>query len=391
VTLSGLKELESRYMMPTYARSPVEFVRGEGARLWDAEGREYLDFFAGLSVHNAGHCHPAIVAAISEQAGRLTGVSNLYYTAPAMRLAQRLAESSLGGKVFLCNSGLEANECAIKLARKRAHRRGISQPEIVVLDGAFHGRSVGTLAATPRLARENLFGPLPRGFVAVPRDDPDALRSAVGERTAAVMIEPVQGEAGVFPIGEDVLGTARAACDEAGALLVFDEIQTGMGRTGSLWAFQQLPVRPDVMTAAKALGGGLPVGACVADPEVGDVFEPGDHGSTFAGAPIPAAASLAAIDLVDDPALLRRTRELGARFMSLLAEVDGVESVRGRGLMVGVSLAEGKDAAAAARRALDPGLVINVPGPGMLRFLPPLVIGEDDVDTAMNVIRDALR
>jgi acetylornithine/N-succinyldiaminopimelate aminotransferase len=391
VTLSGLRELESRYVMPTYGRSPVEFVRGEGARLWDAEGREYLDFFAGLSVHNAGHCHPAIVAAIRGQAGRLAGVSNLYYTAPAMRLAERLAESSLGGKVFLCNSGLEANECAIKLARKRAHRRGISEPEIVVLDRAFHGRSVGTLAATPRLAREDLFGPLPPGFVAVPRDDPDALGSAIGERTAAVMVEPVQGEAGVFPIREEVLATARAACDEAGALLVFDEVQTGMGRTGSLWAFQQLAVRPDVMTAAKALGGGLPVGACVADSEVGDVFEPGDHGSTFAGAPIPAAASLAAMDVIDDPALLRRTRELGARFMLLLAEVDGVESVRGRGLMVGVSLAEGLDAGAAARRALDGGLVINVPGPGMLRFLPPLVIGEDEVETAMNVIRDALR
>jgi acetylornithine/N-succinyldiaminopimelate aminotransferase len=391
VSVADLKQREKRYAMPTYARSPVEFVRGEGAWLWDAEGRRYLDFFAGLSVHNAGHCHTAIVAAITEQAGRLAGVSNLYYTEPAMLLAERLAESGLGGKVFLCNSGLEANECAIKLARKRAHERGVSDPDIVVLDGAFHGRSLGTLAATPRLAREDLFGPLPPGFVAVPRGDPRALRAAVGERTAAVMVEPIQGEAGVFPIGDDVLMAARAACDEAGALLVFDEIQTGMGRTGSLWAFQQLPVRPDVITAAKALGGGLPVGACVTDPRVGDVFEPGDHGSTFAGAPIAAVAALAAIDVLDDPTLLRRTRELGARFMSLLAELEGVADVRGRGLMVGVSLAEGLDAGEAARRALDGGLVINVPGPGMLRFLPPLVIGEDEVETAMNVIRDAVR
>ncbi|HEX3262431.1 MAG TPA: aspartate aminotransferase family protein [Solirubrobacterales bacterium] len=390
MTVSELRELDARYAMPTYGRSPVEFVRGEGACLWDADGREYLDFFAGLAVHNAGHCHPAIVQAIADQAGRLGGVSNLYHTEPGPRLAQRLSESSLGGKVFLCNSGLEANECAIKLARKHAHRRGIEAPEVVVLDGAFHGRSLGTLAATPRLAREDLFGPLPGGFVVASRDDADDLRRAVGERTAAVMIEPIQGEAGVYPIGEEVLLAARSACDEAGALLVFDEIQTGMGRTGSLWAYEQLPVRPDVMTAAKALGGGLPVGACVTGPEVGDVFERGDHGSTFAGAPVTSAAARAAFDVIDDAALLGRVRELGARFMHELAELEGVRDVRGRGLMVGVTLADGIDAVDVARRALEAGLVINVPGSGMLRFLPPLVIDEDDVDAAMNVMRNVL-
>jgi acetylornithine/N-succinyldiaminopimelate aminotransferase len=390
VTLADLQQLESRYVMPTYAKSPVEFVRGEGARLWDAEGREYLDFFAGLSVHNAGHCHPKITEAITEQTALLAGVSNLYYTAPAMRLAERLVECSLGGKVFLCNSGLEANECALKLARKRAHRLGIDEPEVVVLDRAFHGRSIATLAATPRLAREDLFGALPAGFVAVPPDDPDALRVAVGEGTAAVLLEPVQGEAGVFPIADEVLVAAREACDEAGALLVFDEIQTGMGRTGSLWAYEQLPVRPDVMTVAKALGGGLPVGACVTAPELGDVLQVGDHGSTFAGAPIAAAAALAALEVIDDPALLRRTRELGGRFMAALGEIDAVAEVRGRGLMVGVSLTQGMDASAVARRALDSGLVINVPGPDMLRFLPPLIIGEEEVETAVRVVRDVL-
>jgi acetylornithine/N-succinyldiaminopimelate aminotransferase len=390
VTLADLQQLESRYVMPTYAKSPVEFVRGKGARLWDAEGREYLDFFAGLSVHNAGHCHPKITEAITEQTALLAGVSNLYYTAPAMRLAERLVECSLGGKVFLCNSGLEANECALKLARKRAHRLGIDEPEVVVLDRAFHGRSIATLAATPRLAREDLFGALPAGFVAVPPDDPDALRVAVGEGTAAVLLEPVQGEAGVFPIADEVLVAAREACDEAGALLVFDEIQTGMGRTGSLWAYEQLPVRPDVMTAAKALGGGLPVGACVTAPELGDVLQVGDHGSTFAGAPIAAAAALAALEVIDDPALLRRARELGGRFMAALGEIDAVAEVRGRGLMVGVSLTHGMDASAVARRALDSGLVINVPGPDMLRFLPPLVIGEEEVETAVRVVRDVL-
>jgi predicted acetylornithine/succinylornithine family transaminase len=390
VTLSELQGLEARYAMSTYARSPVEFVRGEGARLWDADGREYLDFFSGLSVHNAGNCHPRIVEAIAEQAGRLGGVSNLYYTEPGLRLAERLSKSSLGGKVFLCNSGLEANECAIKLSRKHAHRRGIDEPEIVVLDGAFHGRSLGTLAATPRLAREDLFGPLPAGFVAVARRDPDALRDAVGERTAAVMIEPIQGEAGVFPIGEEVLVAARSACEEAGALLVFDEIQTGMGRTGSLWAYEQLAVRPDVMTAAKALGGGLPVGACVADANVGDVFEVGDHGSTFAGAPVAAAAALATLHVIDDPDLLRRARELGARLSRGLRDFEGVAEVRGRGLMVGATLSDGLDAKEVAGRALEAGLVINVPGPGMLRFLPPLVIGDDDVDASLNVMQDVL-
>jgi predicted acetylornithine/succinylornithine family transaminase len=390
VTLADLQQLESRYVMPTYAKSPVEFVRGEGARLWDAEGREYLDFFAGLSVHNAGHCHPKITDAIIEQTALLAGVSNLYYTAPAMRLAERLVECSLGGKVFLCNSGLEANECALKLARKRAHRLGIDEPEVVVLDRAFHGRSIATLAATPRLAREDLFGALPAGFVAIPPDDPDALRAAVGEGTAAVLLEPIQGEAGVFPIADEVLVAAREACDDAGALLIFDEIQTGMGRTGSLWAYEQAPVRPDVMTAAKALGGGLPVGACVTAPELGDVLQVGDHGSTFAGAPIAAAAALAALEVIDDPALLRRARELGGRFMAALGEIDTVAEVRGRGLMVGVSLTEGVDASAVARRALDGGLVINVPGPDMLRFLPPIVIGEDEVETALRVMRDVL-
>ena len=390
MTLSELQQLEERYAMPTYARAPVEFVRGSGARLWDAGGKEYVDLFAGLSVHNAGHCHPRIVTAIAEQAGRLGGASNLYYTEPGMRLCERLAESSLGGKVFLCNSGAEANECAIKLARKRAHVAGIGEPEIVVLEGAFHGRTLGTLAASPRLAREDLFGPLPAGYVAVPRDEPDALRATVGERTAAVLIEPIQGEAGVFPIADEVLLAAREACDESEALLILDEIQTGMGRTGSLWAYEQLPVRPDLITAAKALGGGLPAGACITAPEFGDVFERGDHGSTFAGAPVAAAAALATLDVIGDPGLLRRARDLGARFMEALGTLGGVAEVRGRGLMIGVSLADGLDAAAVAAGALDAGVVINVPAPGMLRFLPPLVIGEEELDVATGTLHDLL-
>ncbi len=390
MSLADLRALEERYVMPTYLKAPVEFVRGEGCRLWGADGREYLDFFAGLSVHNAGHCHPRIVAAITEQAGRLGGVSNLYYSEPAMRLSERLATSSLGGKVFLANSGTEANECAIKIARKHAHARGIDAPEIVALDGGFHGRTLGALAATPRLARDDLFGPLPRGFVAVPRDDAEALRAAVGERTAAVIAEPIQGEAGVFPIADEVLVAAREAADEAGALLVLDEIQTGMGRTGSLWAHERLPVQPDVLTAAKALGGGLPVGACVTTPELGDVLEPGDHGSTFGGGMVAAAAALAAIDVIDDEALVRSVRELGDRLAGGLAGLDGVTEVRGRGLMVGLSLEDGLDASAVQARALESGLVINVPGEGMLRFLPPLVVTAQEIDRALERLEAAL-
>jgi acetylornithine/N-succinyldiaminopimelate aminotransferase len=386
VTLAELRELDERWAMPTYERAPVEFVRGEGARLWDAEGKEYLDFFAGLSVHNAGHCHPRIVNAVTEQAGRLFGVSNLYYTEPGLRLAKRLADSSLGGKVFLSNSGAEANECAIKLARKRAHGRGIADPEIVVLEGAFHGRTIATLAATPRLAREDLFGPLPAGFRAVPRDDPDALRGAIGDRTAAVLIEPVQGEAGVWPIANEVLAAARESCDRSGALLVFDEVQCGMGRTGSLWAYEQVPVRPDVLTAAKALGGGLPVGACVTKPELGEALGPGEHASTFAGAPVAAAAALAALDVIDDPSLLRGVRELGSHLAEGLRPLDGVVEVRGRGLMLGAALREGLDADRVAADALGAGLVVNVPVPGTLRLLPPLVVGRAEADRALEIL-----
>jgi acetylornithine/N-succinyldiaminopimelate aminotransferase len=391
VSVAELQTLEARYAMPTYARAPVEFVRGDGCRLWDADGNEYLDFFAGLSVHNAGHCHPRIVTAITEQAVRLAGTSNLYYSEPALRLSERLSVSSLGGKVFLCNSGAEANECAIKVARKHAHRRGIDGPQIVTLESGFHGRTLGALAATPSLAREDLFGPLPAGFLTVGRDDAEGMRAAVGPRTAAVIVEPIQGEAGVFPVPEGVLVAAREGCDEHGAILIFDEVQTGMGRTGTLWAYEQAPVRPDLLTTAKALGGGLPVGACVATAELGDVLERGDHGSTFAGAPVAAAAALAALDVLDDEALLARVRERGRQLIDGLSRLDGVRDVRGRGLMVGVSLDAGIDSRAVASRALGAGLVINVPGAGMLRLLPPLVIGPDEVDEALGRLGSAIR
>ena len=388
--LADLQALERRYLMQTYRRAPVEFVRGEGALLWDSEGREYLDFLAGISVCSVGHCHPAVVAAVREQAGRLMHVSNLYYTEPMVRLAERLSESSLGGGVFLSNSGTEATECAIKVARKHAHRRGVEEPEIVSFEGDFHGRTYGALAATPGLAGNEALGPMLPGFRSVPLNDAGALRDAVYESTAAVLIEPIQGEAGVYPVTDEALLTARRACDEAGALLVFDEIQTGVGRTGSLWAYQQTPVRPDLLTSAKALGGGLPIGACMATPEAGSVLEPGDHGSTFAGGAVASAAALAVLDLVDDPALLRRVRELGASLRESLLAVGGVEEVRGRGLMVGVGLDAGIDAAAVGADLLEHGLVVNVPEPGTLRLLPPLTVDSAQIERAIALIADSL-
>jgi acetylornithine/N-succinyldiaminopimelate aminotransferase len=390
IGLSEVRSLEDRYLMRTYRRAPVDFVRGEGALLWDADGTEYLDFLTGISVCSVGHCHPAVVDAVREQAGRLMHVSNLFYTEPMARLAQRLSESSLGGRVFLANSGTEAVECAIKVARKHAHGRGVAAPEIVSFEGDFHGRSYGALAATPGLARNEALGPMLPGFRSVPRNDVAALREAVGERTAAVLLEPIQGEAGVYPTTDEALLAAREACDEVGALLILDEIQTGLGRTGSLWAYQQTPVRPDVITSAKALGGGLPVGACITAPVAADVLEPGDHGSTFAGGPVATVAALAVLDVVDDPALLRGVRELGEAMRRELLALDGVREVRGRGLMLGVGLEEGIDAAAVVADLLDRGLVVNVPEPGTLRLLPPLVIDSAQAQRAVGLIAESL-
>jgi acetylornithine/N-succinyldiaminopimelate aminotransferase len=390
MNLTELQGLEQRYLMQTYRRAPVEFVRGEGALLWDSEGKEYLDFLAGISVCSVGHCHPAVVAAVREQAGRLMHVSNLFYTEPMVRLAERLSRSSLGGKVFFSNSGAEANECAIKLARKKAHLRGVETPEIVSFERDFHGRTYGALSATPKLAENPALKPMLPGFRAVPFDDAGALRDAVYEDTAAVMIEVIQGESGVYPLSEETLLAAREACDESGALLILDEIQTGMGRTGSLWAYQQTPVRPDLLTSAKALGGGLPIGACVVAEELGDVLEAGDHGSTFAGGAVVSAAALAVLDLIDDPSLLRGVRERGADLRDALLELEGVVEVRGRGLMLGVGLADGIDAAAVGADLLERGLIVNVPEPGTLRLLPPLTIDTTQIERAVALIADAL-
>ncbi|HMD56260.1 MAG TPA: aspartate aminotransferase family protein [Solirubrobacteraceae bacterium] len=376
MSLAELQELERSSVIGTYARNPVEFVRGEGVRLWDAEGREYLDFLCGISVTNLGHCHPRVVAAVREQVGELMHVGNLFYTEPAMRLAERLSSCSLGGKVFFCNSGAEAVEAALKLARK-ARQGG----DVVVALGAFHGRTYGALSATPQESKQAPFAPLVPGFRACALD-PDALTAAVDGQTAAVLLEPIQGESGVHVLSDELLGAARAACDAHGAALIFDEIQCGMGRTGSLWAYEQTGVRPDAITLAKALGGGLPMGALVTGERLADVLAPGDHGSTFAGGPVIARAALAALDTTADADLLGRVRERGARLAAGLARLPHVVEVRGRGLMLACEL--DVPAPELARRALlQERLVLNATGPTTLRVLPPLTITEADANEAL--------
>ena len=383
--------LEERYVMQTYKRAPVEFVLGEGVTLYDRDGEAYLDFLAGISVCNAGHCHPHVVEAVRQQATRLFHASNLFYTEAGVRLAERLAESfQPGARAFLCNSGAEANEAAIKLARK--HRRG---GEIVVLEEAFHGRTMGALSATPQRAKQEPFEPLVPGFVAVPRNDPEALTTAVGEHTAAVMIEPVQGECGVWPISEEMLRAAREACDRSGALLVFDEIQCGMGRTGTLWAFELAGVRPDVFTVAKALASGLPIGACVAGGEAAQVLSAGDHGTTFGAGPLVATAALATLDVLDDDALHARVRVLGDRMRAGLERLRGdgrLADVRARGLMIGVDLPPERagDAPRIVSDALDARIVLNATGPETVRFLPPLIVSEEHVDRVLEFMDGVL-
>ena len=373
-------------LAPTYARYPVELASGRGCVLRDADGVEYLDFLAGIGVCNTGHCHPAVVSAVQEQVARLIHVSNLFTTAPMTALAERLVARSLGpgGVVFFANSGAEANEAAIKLVRK-ARPRG----EVVVLHGAFHGRTYGALSATPQEAKQAPFAPLVPGFVPV-APTPEAIAAAVHDGTAAVLLEPVQGESGVHPLPAAALRAARDACDRVGAALVFDEVQCGMGRTGTLWAHEAVGVTPDAMTLAKGLGGGLPVGALVIGLRLAGVFTPGDHGSTFAGGPVAAAAAHAALDVLDDAALLARVRALGERLAEGLRELPGVTSVRARGLMVAFDV--GVSAPEVARRALlEERLIVNATGPGTLRLLPPLVVSEAEVDDALTRLARVLR
>lgn len=382
-------EREAAALMSNYRRQPVQFVSGQGAVLTAADGREYVDCMAGISMTNVGHSHPAVVAAIVDQASRLINTSNLYYTEPMIALAEWIRDHSLGGRVYFCNSGAEAAEAALKLARKRG---GPGRTEVVALIDGFHGRTYGALSLTGQPGKQEAFRPLVPGVVHVERDDLDALRAAVGPQTCAIFLEVIQGEIGVLPVSEAMLRLARELADEHGALLVFDEIQTGLSRTGHLFAYQGVGVEPDVMCLAKSLGAGVPIGAVVARPGVDETFQPGDHGSTFAGGPLACAAGLAACRVLAEPDLLAHVRETGGRLLdglrALVADGLGVEA-RGRGLMCAIDLPVDR-AADVVDAMLAEGYLINNTTAYTLRFLPPLVIAAEQVDGLLAALRRVL-
>jgi acetylornithine aminotransferase len=377
-------------ILPTYPERPLALVRGAGCTVWDEDGNAYLDLVAGLAVSSLGHGHPAPGAALAAQAFRLGHVSNLYWSEPAIALAERLHELAGFGRVFFCNSGAEANEAAIKLARRRGGSRGgPGKHEIVSLERAFHGRTLATLAAGGSAAKRDPFGPNAEGFLHVPPNDVEALRAAVGPQTAAVMLEPVQGEGGVWPLTPAYLAEARALCDRHDALLILDEVQTGIGRLGAWFGFQALGVRPDAVCLAKGLGAGLPVGALLAD-EVGDGFQRGDHASTFGGSPPIAAAALAVLDAIEREQLVENARTMGEQLASLAGGIDGVAGVRGLGLLRAVELADAPaaDVAAALRGR---GVLVNPITPTALRLCPPLVLSRGEVEAFCTALGAVLR
>jgi predicted acetylornithine/succinylornithine family transaminase len=392
-TFDDVVALDAEHVMQTYGRLPVAFVRGEGTRLYDTEGREYLDFLSGLAVTSLGHAHPEVAAAIAEQAGTLVHVSNLYYNAVQPQVAATLDRLlGGGGRVFFGNSGAEANECAIKLARRHGQLHG--GPEryhVLSAYSSFHGRTLTTLAATGQPQKQETFQPLPSGFRHVPFADVDALASAMDERVCAVLLEPVQGEGGVQPSPPGYLETVRRLCDEREALLLVDEVQTGLGRTGRWFGFQHAAgVAPDVVTMAKALGNGMPIGACWARADVAASFRPGDHASTFGGQPLAAraaSATLAVMEREDAPA---RAERAGEQLTKALLTIPGIADVRGLGLLLAAQL-ESDTAGDVATQCLEAGLIVNAVTPGALRFAPSLLVTDEEIDAAVAILEGVLR
>jgi len=383
---AGIMALDNQYVMHTYARLPVVFVRGEGCFVYDTEGKEYLDLVAGIAVNGLGHCPPKVVEAICDQAKTLMHTSNLYYTLPQPQLAKLLVEISGMSKAFFCNSGAEANEAAIKLARKAAKvNHSAEKIEIVTAEQSFHGRTMGAITATGQLKYQKNFMPLVPGFKQVPYNDIGELRAAVSGRTCAVLLEPVQGESGVHPAKADFLRAARELCDKYAAALIFDEVQTGLGRTGKMFGFQHFDVVPDIITLAKTLGGGFPIGCCLAKDEWADVFEPGDHAATFGGNPLACAAAIAAVTEIRDGGWIKNAEEVGNYFKERLLELPGVKEVRGLGLMIAAEFTEPK-AKAVASKALENGLIVNTIGENVLRFVPPLILTKELVDRAVDIL-----
>ena len=379
-------------LMNTYKRAAVDFVRGEGEYLYDTTGKRYIDLLSGVAVVSVGHANPRVASAISEQASKLVHVSNLFGNLPMRELADRLHASTGGwGRVFFCNSGAEANECAIKLARKAG---GGKRFKILAAEGAFHGRTLATLAATGQPEKWRGFEPLPQGFVHNPYNDLEAFAAAVDDSVAGIFVEPIQGERGVIPATPAFLKGLRELCDRAKIPLIFDEVQTGVGRTGSWWAFQTLGVKPDILTSAKGIANGLPLGACIADEPYASVYGPGDHGTTFGGGAVVCAAAVATFDEIERRGLMADARRKGELFSELLRTIDEVQEVRGAGLMIGAVL-KSPIAFSVVAAGLERGLVLNATSDSVLRFVPPIVISDgalvEAVATLKGVIDDVAR
>jgi acetylornithine/N-succinyldiaminopimelate aminotransferase len=381
-------------IMGTYRRFPIVLVKGLGTRVWDSTGKEYLDLVAGIAVCNLGHSHPRVVAAIIKQVGNLTHVSNLYYIEPQIRLAKLLVDNSFAQRVFFCNSGAEANEAAIKLARKFAHENlDGNKFELICMRNSFHGRTLATVAATGQEKFHKGFEPLPEGFRFVPYDDLAALEAAIGDKTCGVLLEPIQGEGGVIIPSADYLRGVRDVCDRHGLLMILDEVQTGMGRTGHFFAYEQTGVKPDILTLAKALGNGFPVGAMLTTDKVAAAFVPGSHASTFGGNPLAMAAACAAVETLLQEGILENCRAMGAYFLDQLAGLMGkhsaIKAIRGRGLMVAMELhGPGEEI---VLKCLKKGLLINCTNGNILRFVPPLIISADDIDQAVQILDEVMR
>ena len=381
------------YLFSTYKRYPIVLIRGEGSRVWDQDGKEYLDFVSGIAVCNLGHCHPKIVDAITKQARTLIHVSNLYHIKPQIELARLLVESSFADKVFFCNSGAEANEGAIKLARKYMRDTyGKERSEIIVMDNSFHGRTLATLTATGQEKFKAGFDPLMPGFKHVPFNDIEAVSQAVTDKTGAILVEPIQGEGGVNCPSDNYLPELRALCDEKKILLILDEVQVGMGRTGRLFAYEHYGITPDIMTLAKALAGGLPIGALLARKEVAASFTPGTHASTFGGNPLVTAAAIASLTTINNSSFLDHCRTMGNYLMDQLNRLKkknpSIREVRGKGLLVGMELDQ--PAADIVDKCLEKGLLINCVQEKVLRFLPPLTITKKEIDQAVSTLEEVL-
>ena len=378
---TDIKNREAAAIVQTYSRQDVLLVRGSGAHVWDSDGREYLDFVAGIAVNSVGHCHPKVVGAVKAQAERLIHTSNLYYTENQVLLAEELKGLTDMDKAYFCNSGAESVEAALKLTRRAKGRS-----KIVAAERAFHGRTLGALGTTYKSAYREPFRPLSEAAF-VPYNDVEALKAAATSDTGAVILEPVQGEAGVYVAESDYLRAAREICDDRNALLIFDEVQTGFGRTGEWFGKDHFAVKPDIMTLAKAMAGGLPMGAMLAAGEAAEVLTKGDHGSTFAGGPVVCAAALAVIDVIREEKLVARSRENGAYLKSELAKL-GPRELRGLGLMVGIDL--DADCKSLVEKALAQGVLINSTGEHTLRLIPPLVVDKKEIDQVVSVIGQSL-